>query len=50
MQESDDELRKQRAEELRAEIDAIRSGKEGVEPESPREFTDKAAQKAREQG
>jgi hypothetical protein len=51
MQEPDDaELRKQRAEELRAEVEAIRSSKEDSEPESPREFTDRAAQKAREQG
>jgi hypothetical protein len=51
MQEPDDaELRKQRDEELRAEIEDIRSGKAASVPESPREFTDRAAQKAREQG
>jgi hypothetical protein len=51
MHEPDDaELREQRAEELRAEIEAIRSGKDDSGPKSPREFTDKAAQKAREQG
>jgi hypothetical protein len=51
MQEPDDtELRKQRAEELRAEVEAIRGGKKDSEPQSPREFTDRAAQRAREQG
>lgn len=51
MQEPDDaELRKRRAEALRTEIEDIRSGKADAEPESPREFTDKAAKKAREQG
>jgi hypothetical protein len=51
MPESDDaELRKQRDEELRAEIEGIRSGKADSAPESPREFTDRAARQAREQG
>jgi hypothetical protein len=46
---SDDaELREQRAEALRAEIEDLRSGKEDSEPESPREFTDRKAREARE--
>jgi hypothetical protein len=50
MQKPDDaKLREQRAEELRAEIEDIRSGKGDSAPASPREFTDRAAQKAREQ-
>jgi hypothetical protein len=49
MPEPDDaESRNKRDDELRAEIEAIRSGK-GSAPESPREFTDRAAEKAREQ-
>lgn len=44
----DAELRKQRDDELQAEIEDIRSGKGGSAPESPREFTDQAAEKARE--
>jgi hypothetical protein len=50
MQEPDDELRAQRDEELRAEIEDIRSGKAPSGPVSPREFTDRAAEKAREEG
>jgi cell division protein FtsB len=46
---SDDaELRKQRDEALRAEIEDLRSGKEDSEPESPREFTDRKARESRE--
>jgi hypothetical protein len=51
MQKPDDaELRKQRDEALRAEIEDLRTGKDDSVPESPREFTDRAARKAREQG
>ncbi len=45
----DAELRKERDDELRAEIDDLRAGKKSSAPESPREYTDRAAEKAREQ-
>jgi hypothetical protein len=45
---TDAERRKQRAEELRAEIDELRSGADDSAPESAREFTDRAAHEASE--
>jgi hypothetical protein len=49
MQDSaDTERRRQRAEELRAEIDKLRRGGGEAAPGSPRELTDRAAREASE--
>jgi hypothetical protein len=45
---SDAELRKRRAEELRAAMDEAEGGG-GTSPQSPREFTDQAAAEAAEE-
>jgi hypothetical protein len=45
---ADSELRRQRAEELRAKIETLRRGGDEAVPGSPREFTDRAAREADE--
>jgi hypothetical protein len=44
---TEDDRQRQRAEELRAQIEDLRRGvRDPSQPESPREFTDKAASEA----
>jgi hypothetical protein len=44
----DEELRRRRAEELRAEIERLKSGEAETPPRNPREFTDESARRLRE--
>ena len=47
MEASDDQARRERADRLRAEIDAIKSGDEAP-PDSPHEFVERRAREQRE--
>lgn len=47
MEDNDDQARRERADRLRAEIDAIKSGNEAA-PDSPHEFVERRAREQRE--